>query len=102
MGALAIVLWIAALAGGAVFPPLFIAPIYASYLWWQQSKRIKAARVLAAKRAKAPKPIDPDALLKLARLRDSGVITGTEFDAQKALIMGEQELADKKIPKRHK
>jgi hypothetical protein len=78
MGALAIVLWIVALAGGAVFPPIFIAPIFATYLWWKRQRTApKLARVF-----------DPDELLKLVQLRDSGALSEDEFEAQKRRIMG--------------
>lgn len=43
MGALAICLWAIALSGGAFFPPLFIPPIYATWLWWKQRKLRKQA-----------------------------------------------------------
>ena len=42
MGALAIVLWITAFAGGVFFPPLFILPMFATFLWMKQRGRRKA------------------------------------------------------------
>lgn len=48
MGALAIVLWIIAFSAGAFFPPLFIAPLFATYLWFVQRERRKQELVYAA------------------------------------------------------
>lgn len=45
MGILALALWAIALCGGVFFPPLFIPPMYATYLWLKQRKRRKLRRV---------------------------------------------------------
>lgn len=39
MGALALVSWAIALTAGVFFPPLFIMPIYTTYLWLKSRKR---------------------------------------------------------------
>ena len=44
MGILALALWAIALTGGVFFPPLFIAPIYCTWLWLKQRKALKAKR----------------------------------------------------------
>jgi hypothetical protein len=41
MGMLAIALWAIALTGGVFFPPLFIAPMYCTWLWLKQRQARK-------------------------------------------------------------
>jgi hypothetical protein len=56
MGALTIVLWITALAGGVFFPPLFIAPMFSTYLWLRQKdKRNTVAKSLKENFRKCPR-----------------------------------------------
>jgi hypothetical protein len=44
MGALAIALWVIALTGGVFFPPLFVPPIFATFLWLKQVNARQRAR----------------------------------------------------------
>lgn len=46
MGALAIALWVIALTGGVFFPPLFVPPIFATFLWLKQVNARQRARAL--------------------------------------------------------
>jgi Short C-terminal domain len=91
MGALAIVLWIIALSAGAFFPPLFIAPIYATYLWYRQRKRRAVVAALAKNKpiiAPSPPLVSvADELGKLAELHASGHLTAIEFDEQKRRLL---------------
>ena len=101
MGALAIVTWIIALTGGIFFPPLFIVPIYTTYLWSKQRKQrklIKTREAVARERIKSGNAVRDnqnsnteigvaEELTKLAELRDRKVITEAEFAAQKAKLI---------------
>lgn len=45
MGILALALWAIALTGGVFFPPLFIVPIYVTWLWLKQRKARKLTKL---------------------------------------------------------